>query len=98
MAKIAIIGTGYVGLTTGACFAHLGHDVVCADVVPEKVERLIAGRDPASSRPASNDMVREGLNSGRLTLRAGRGRGGGRPPSSPTCACPRRRVPTARPT
>nr|MCS5664806.1 hypothetical protein [Acidimicrobiales bacterium] len=32
MATIAIIGTGYVGLTSGACFAHLGHDVVCADV------------------------------------------------------------------
>jgi UDP-glucose 6-dehydrogenase len=36
MSKIAIIGTGYVGLTTGACFAHLGHDVVCADIDPEK--------------------------------------------------------------
>ena len=30
MGKIAVIGTGYVGLTTGACFAHIGHDVVCA--------------------------------------------------------------------
>ncbi|MCH2425734.1 MAG: hypothetical protein MK177_00170, partial [Acidimicrobiales bacterium] len=29
MARLAIIGTGYVGLTTGACLAHLGHDVVC---------------------------------------------------------------------
>ena len=37
---IAVIGTGYVGLTTGACFAHLGHRVICADIVPEKVERL----------------------------------------------------------
>ena len=33
--KIAIIGTGYVGLTTGACFAHLGHEVICADIDPE---------------------------------------------------------------
>ena len=32
MAKIAVIGTGYVGLTTGACFAHLGHEVICADI------------------------------------------------------------------
>ena len=43
MATIAIIGTGYVGLTSGACFAHLGHDVVCADVDTDKVARLSAG-------------------------------------------------------
>lgn len=36
--RIAVIGTGYVGLTTGTCFAELGHDVVCADIVPAKVE------------------------------------------------------------
>ena len=43
MSKIAVIGTGYVGLTTGACFAHVGHEVVCADIDPEKVERLQRG-------------------------------------------------------
>ena len=43
MATIAIIGTGYVGLTSGACLAHLGHDVVCADVDADKVARLSAG-------------------------------------------------------
>jgi UDPglucose 6-dehydrogenase len=37
---------GLCGLTTGACFAHLGHDVVCADVVPEKIERLNRGEIP----------------------------------------------------
>ena len=41
--KIAIIGTGYVGLTTGACFAHIGHQVVCADIDPGRVERLSQG-------------------------------------------------------
>ncbi len=40
---IAVIGTGYVGLTTGACLASLGHRVVCADIDPGKVERLTAG-------------------------------------------------------
>ncbi len=35
---IAVIGTGYVGLTTGACFAHLGHNVICADIVQDKVD------------------------------------------------------------
>jgi UDPglucose 6-dehydrogenase len=46
MAKIAVIGTGYVGLTTGACFAHLGHDVVCADIDEAKITRLRAGEIP----------------------------------------------------
>ena len=40
MGGIAIIGTGYVGLTTGACFAHLGHDVVCADIDTAKIDRF----------------------------------------------------------
>jgi UDPglucose 6-dehydrogenase len=65
MAEIAIIGTGYVGLTTGACFAHLGHNVVCADVVPDKVERLSRGEIPILEA-GLGQMVREGLDSGRL--------------------------------
>ena len=44
MSKIAVIGTGYVGLTTGACFSALGHDVVCADIDEDKVRRLHALR------------------------------------------------------
>jgi UDPglucose 6-dehydrogenase len=63
--RVAIIGTGYVGLTTGACFAHLGHDVVCADVVPEKVESLSRGEVPILEA-GLDDLVREGLRSGRL--------------------------------
>ena len=43
MSRIGIVGTGYVGLTTGAYLAHLGHRVVCADVVPDKVEGLSRG-------------------------------------------------------
>ena len=46
MTKIAVIGTGYVGLTTGACFAHMGHQVVCADIDPVKVESLRNGVIP----------------------------------------------------
>jgi len=44
--KIAIIGTGYVGLTTGACFAYLGHEVVCVDVDESKIAQLRAGESP----------------------------------------------------
>ncbi|HEX4267560.1 MAG TPA: UDP-glucose/GDP-mannose dehydrogenase family protein [Steroidobacteraceae bacterium] len=44
--KISIIGTGYVGLVTGACFAESGHDVLCVDVDPRKVEMINTARAP----------------------------------------------------
>lgn len=64
-ARIAVVGTGYVGLTTGAYLAHLGHSVVCADVVPEKVERLRAGDIPIHEA-GLDELVREGIDGGRL--------------------------------
>jgi UDPglucose 6-dehydrogenase len=54
-----------VGLTTGACFSHLGHEVICADVVPEKVERLQRGEIPILEAGLA-EIVHEGLQSGRL--------------------------------
>ena len=63
--RIAVVGTGYVGLTTGAYLAHLGHDVVCADVVPEKVERLNRGDVPILET-GLDELVEEGLRSERL--------------------------------
>ena len=65
MATIAIIGTGYVGLTSGACFAHLGHDVVCADVDTDKVARLSAG-EVRTVEVGLGDLVAEGRTAGRL--------------------------------
>lgn len=44
--KISIVGTGYVGLVTGACLAEKGHSVTCVDVEPEKVEQINAGHAP----------------------------------------------------
>jgi len=70
MSKIAVIGTGYVGLTTGACFAHLGHDVVCADIDADKVERLSRGEVPILE-PRLDELVREGLAAGRLSFVVG---------------------------
>jgi UDP-glucose 6-dehydrogenase len=67
MARVAVVGTGYVGLTTGACFAHLGHHVVCADIVPEKVERLSRGDVPILEA-GLDEMVRAGLDGGRLSF------------------------------
>jgi UDPglucose 6-dehydrogenase len=70
MSKIAVIGTGYVGLTTGACFAHIGHDVVCADVDEEKVARLQRGEIPILEAGLDN-LVHEGIQGGRLTFVVG---------------------------
>ncbi len=44
--RLGVIGTGYVGLTTGACFASLGHHVVCGDIDQRKVDMLNAGQIP----------------------------------------------------
>ena len=68
--KIAVIGTGYVGLTTGACFAHLGHDVVCADIDPAKIERLERGEIPIHE-DGLETIVRECMAAGRLSFTVG---------------------------
>jgi UDPglucose 6-dehydrogenase len=65
--KVAVVGTGYVGLTTGACFAHLGHQVTCADIDLSKVERLRRGEIPIYE-PGLEALVVEGIASGRLTF------------------------------
>lgn len=63
--NVAIVGTGYVGLTTGACLAHLGHQVIGADVVPEKVDALNRGEVPIMEA-GLDELVHEGLQSGQL--------------------------------
>ena len=68
--RIAIIGTGYVGLTTGACFAHLGHEVVCADIDADKVERLNRGEVPIVEHRLDS-LVDEGLRNGNLRFVVG---------------------------
>jgi UDPglucose 6-dehydrogenase len=67
MSKITVVGTGYVGLTTGAYLAHLGHEVVCADVVPDKVERLNRGEIPIVEA-GLEELVQEGLANSRLSF------------------------------
>jgi UDPglucose 6-dehydrogenase len=67
MPSIAIIGTGYVGLVTGACFAEVGHRVLCVDSDPVKVEMLNAGRMPIYE-PGVEDMVRRNVAAGRLSF------------------------------
>ena len=62
---IAMIGTGYVGLVTGACFADLGHDVVCIDNDLEKLARLQAGEIPIYE-PGLDELVGKNVSAGRL--------------------------------
>ncbi|MFI6374353.1 UDP-glucose dehydrogenase family protein [Streptomyces sp. NPDC050546] len=63
--RVALIGTGYVGLTTGACLASLGHLVVCADADPHKVERLREARVDILE-PGLPETVRDALDAARL--------------------------------
>jgi UDPglucose 6-dehydrogenase len=63
--EIGIIGTGYVGLTSGACFAHIGHKVWCVDNDKAKIDVLLSGRMPIYE-PGLDKVVAENVKSGRL--------------------------------
>jgi len=68
--RVAMIGTGYVGLVSGACFADFGHVVTCIDKDPSKIERLERGEIPIFE-PGLDDLVAANVREGRLffTLR-----------------------------
>jgi UDPglucose 6-dehydrogenase len=63
--RIVMIGTGYVGLVSGACFADFGHDVTCVDKDASKVEALLAGRIPIFE-PGLDELVANNVAAGRL--------------------------------
>ncbi|PCG10105.1 UDP-glucose/GDP-mannose dehydrogenase family protein [Sphingomonas ginsenosidimutans] len=63
--KIAMIGSGYVGLVSGACFADFGHDVVCVDKDASKIERLLDGVMPIYE-PGLDELVARNVQAGRL--------------------------------
>ena len=65
--KLSIIGTGNVGLVTGACFSAQGHEVRCVDIDAEKIERL-RDLDISSSEPGLDDLVRRNAEAGRLSF------------------------------
>ena len=65
--KIAMIGTGYVGLVSGVCFSDFGHDVVCVDKDPKKVEQLKNGIAPIYE-PGLEDLMAKNVNAGRLSF------------------------------
>jgi len=65
--KIVMIGSGYVGLVSGACFADFGHDVICVDKDEAKIEALMAGRIPIFE-PGLDHLVSANMTAGRLSF------------------------------
>ena len=65
--RIAMIGSGYVGLVSGACFAQFGHDVVCIDKDAKKIARLLAGEMPIYE-PGLDKLVADNVRADRLTF------------------------------
>ena len=65
--RIAMIGTGYVGLVSGVCFSDFGHDVICVDKDARKIERLRAGEVPIYE-PGLEDLLARNVAAGRLSF------------------------------
>lgn len=67
MKKVCVVGTGYVGLVTGACLADLGNEVICLDIAEAKIQRLRAGEMPIYE-PGLEPLVRRNVSKGRLSF------------------------------
>ncbi len=63
--RVCVIGTGYVGLVTGACLAHIGHDVICIDNNEEKVKLMKSGQSPIFE-PGLSDIMQSAIHSGKI--------------------------------
>ncbi|QSJ15179.1 UDP-glucose/GDP-mannose dehydrogenase family protein [Nostoc sp. UHCC 0702] len=63
--RVCVIGTGYVGLVTGACLAHIGHDVICVDNNEEKVKLMKSGQSPIFE-PGLSDIMQSAIQAGTI--------------------------------
>ena len=75
--NLSIIGTGYVGLVTGTCFAEVGHNVICVDCDKKKIDLLQAGEIPIYE-PGLKDLVEKNVDAGRLSFTDSTAEGVGR--------------------
>ncbi|MGB7376246.1 MAG: nucleotide sugar dehydrogenase, partial [Rivularia sp. (in: cyanobacteria)] len=63
--RVCVIGTGYVGLVTGACLAHVGHDVICIDNNEEKVKLMKSGQSPIFE-PGLSEIMQNAIKTGKI--------------------------------
>jgi UDPglucose 6-dehydrogenase len=72
--RVCVIGTGYVGLVTGVCLAHVGHEVICIDNNEEKVKLLKSGQSPIYE-PGLTELMQQSTQSGLLKFSSDLGAG-----------------------
>jgi UDPglucose 6-dehydrogenase len=70
MKKIAVVGTGYVGLVTGVCLSEIGHTVTCIDVDKNKIEQMKSGKSPIYE-PGLEELMLKNVENGRLHFTTG---------------------------
>ncbi len=72
--RVCVIGTGYVGLVTGVCLSHIGHEVICVDNNEEKVKLMQSGQSPIYE-PGLSELMKSSAESGRLHFTSDLGKG-----------------------
>jgi UDPglucose 6-dehydrogenase len=72
--RVCVIGTGYVGLVTGVCLAHIGHDVICVDNNEEKVKLMKSGQSPIFE-PGLSELMQTAIQSGKIQFTTDLGAG-----------------------